>query len=183
MKSYKIHTKPSTEPISLSEFKSFLKIDNTDEDTLLTSLISVARTIVENYCGISLITQKWKLTSDLLTETYLCRFPVSAIDSITTYGSDNIGTVWSSTNYRLDTSNYRVLFNDNYVLPDDINWVEIIYTTGYGASSDVPSQIKQAILIIASTLYDCRGVCQDMPLICKSLLNSYVDYAKLGIRE
>ncbi len=44
-----------TEPVSLQEVKDYAKIDYSDDDTLLTSLITVARENLEKYLGVSIV--------------------------------------------------------------------------------------------------------------------------------
>ena len=57
----------------------------------------------------------------------------------------------------------------------------ITYVTGYGdVADDIPEDIKQAMLAMLSAMYDCRGACEDLPMICKTLLSPYKDWAKLG---
>ena len=186
MKTYSIYEQPSIEPIEISEVKCVLKIDSMDEDFILSSFISVARQLIERYTGLSLITQKWKLVMDNLSETYLCHYPTSVIDSIKTYDYDNTATTWANTNYRLDTDRNKIYFNEDYVFPTEIRenaGVEIIYTAGFGTSEDIPAPIRQALLIMISALYECRGVCNDIPFVCKTLLAPYRDLAMLGSRE
>ena len=57
---------PSVEPVSLSDAKSFLRVDSdlTDDDTLIALLISAARRYAESYCGRSFISQGWRLVLD-----------------------------------------------------------------------------------------------------------------------
>ena len=52
-------TAPAVEPISLAEAKAHLRLDASDEDALLTALITAARMFVERTLGVALITQSW----------------------------------------------------------------------------------------------------------------------------
>ena len=51
-------------PIAQSVAKTFLKIDISDDDTLVTELIKTARQFCEEYTGRALINQTWKLSLD-----------------------------------------------------------------------------------------------------------------------
>jgi uncharacterized phiE125 gp8 family phage protein len=44
-----------TEPLTLADAKSYMKIDFNDEDTLITTLITSAREQLESYLGLSLV--------------------------------------------------------------------------------------------------------------------------------
>ena len=63
----KLRTPPAGEPLSLAEVKLHLRIDNSDEDLLLTMLISAARLHAENVTRRAFMTQTYDL--------YLDRFP------------------------------------------------------------------------------------------------------------
>lgn len=71
-----------TEPVTLTQLKAQLYITFTDDDTLLTSLITQARKAIENYCNISIVTQLVILTADLYDEWELPYGPVTGITSV-----------------------------------------------------------------------------------------------------
>lgn len=73
-----------TEPVTLAQLKAQLYITFTDDDTLLTSLITQARKAIENYCNISIVTQLVVLTADLYDEWELPYGPVTGITSVKT---------------------------------------------------------------------------------------------------
>lgn len=56
--------RPVEEPVSLAEAKLHLRVDFTDDDALITSLIAAARMAAENICRRAFVTQKWELTLD-----------------------------------------------------------------------------------------------------------------------
>ena len=55
---------PAVEPLSLAEAKSWIKVDASDEDALIQSLIVSARLAVEAATNRLLITQQWRLVID-----------------------------------------------------------------------------------------------------------------------
>lgn len=55
---------PLIEPLTLTEAKLHLRVSGTDEDTLITNLISAARVQAENICRRAFITQSWTLYLD-----------------------------------------------------------------------------------------------------------------------
>lgn len=55
---------PATEPVALSDAKTFLRVDGSEDDALITSLIATARRACEEYTKRAFITQTWKLALD-----------------------------------------------------------------------------------------------------------------------
>jgi hypothetical protein len=55
---------PTVEPITLAEAKLHLRVDATDDDALIGSLISAARFEAEHRCSRALVTQQWELSLD-----------------------------------------------------------------------------------------------------------------------
>lgn len=60
----KITSAPAGEPITLAEAKLHLRVDVTDDDALITSLISAARMAAETICRRAFVTQSWKVVID-----------------------------------------------------------------------------------------------------------------------
>src|SRR5579884_3684274 len=55
---------PASEPVALADAKNYLRVDITNDDTLVTGLITAARAHAEEFMRRSLITQTWKLAYD-----------------------------------------------------------------------------------------------------------------------
>ena len=53
-------TPPASEPVSLAEAKSFLKLDSGDDDTLIDTLIATARVAIDLRTGCHFVTQAWR---------------------------------------------------------------------------------------------------------------------------
>jgi hypothetical protein len=185
---------PATEPVTLSDVKAFLRVDDTNDDTLIASLISSARRACEEYTKRAFITQTWSLTLDRfpceddwegpyrflaprcdIYAIQLPRQPIQSITSIKTTDGANAQTTVAGETYTLDVSGGRALLNDGFVWPCDLRdfaAVEIITVNGYGDAAAVPEPIKQAILQYAATMYSSRQ-CSDLPDGCKTLLASF----------
>jgi uncharacterized phiE125 gp8 family phage protein len=54
---YKVITGPASEPLTLSDVKAWLKVDDSADDTLITLLISAARESAEKYLQMALLPQ------------------------------------------------------------------------------------------------------------------------------
>jgi uncharacterized phiE125 gp8 family phage protein len=163
----KIITAPITEPVSLAEAKLHLRVTTDTDNTLITSLISAARIHCENITNRALASATFELVMDTFPEKIVLPMsPVESITSIKYTDSDGIETTLAATEYILYTSEPAV------VIPDyDVSWpsfteyplgaVKVRYVAGYRAASTdaslhIPEAIKQAILLIISTLYENR---------------------------
>lgn len=57
-------TDATSEPITLAEAKAYCRVDISDDDTLITSLIGSARRYIEKETGLALMTQTWTAVYD-----------------------------------------------------------------------------------------------------------------------
>jgi uncharacterized phiE125 gp8 family phage protein len=73
---------PSAEPISLTEAKAHCRVDGTDEDSLITALIGVARAHAESATNRIMVTQSLRATFEQLGEMQL-KAPLRKVTSIT----------------------------------------------------------------------------------------------------
>ena len=62
--SLKLVTAASTYPVTLAEAKLHLRVDSTDEDTLITALITAATEMCEQKTGRAIMQQTWDVTLD-----------------------------------------------------------------------------------------------------------------------
>lgn len=170
---------PSTEPVSLAEAKLHLRVDHTSEDTLITALIRAARIYVEEWMRRALITQEWNAYLDCFPRCNYIQLPMPRLRSATSLSyTDTAGvtTIWTASGdpSSLDlVSGATVMAHvDTGLEPGRIvlaygqSWptatlrtsspIAIHYTAGYGAASDVPENIKHAILLMIAHLYQNR---------------------------
>lgn len=166
---YRVTSGPTTEPVSLTEAKAQLRVEHNDEDTLIASLISVARRKVEQETGRALLTQtiveywdEWPNRGKIDLSIY----PVSAVTSVKYIDDDGTLNTWPSDNYTtsLTDMNNRIWVNPDVDLPDLGDYpdaVQVTYTAGASAATDVPAELKHAILTQVAFLYERR---EDMPM-------------------
>ena len=57
-------TPPAVEPVTLADAKAYLRVDNDDDDAVISALIAGARAHVEAQTRRALITQTWRLVRD-----------------------------------------------------------------------------------------------------------------------
>jgi uncharacterized phiE125 gp8 family phage protein len=148
-------TPPAAEPLTLAEAKLYLRVDGTDEDALITDLITAARMAGEKALRRSLITQAWKLAYDCEAplRVPLPLGPVQAIASVTQITREGSETVMDPEAYTLNAAQDALLFDS----PPIAFRLEIVYTAGYGSNAaDVPRPLKQGMLAHIALLYDNR---------------------------
>jgi len=161
----KLITPPATEPVSLAEVKTHLRVDITDDDDLITALVVAAREYCEAFQNRAYITQTWELTLDEFPETPLVipKPPLQSVSSVKYIDYEGTETVFDAANYIVDTSSEPGRLTLAYgvtwptVTLQRLNGVKITFTAGYGDSaSDVPQTVKQAILLLVGHWYENR---------------------------
>ncbi len=169
---------PATEPLTLAETKLYLRIDGSEEDTLITELIASARQYAEDYLRRSLITQRWKLSFDDYApdDAALPRGPVQGIVSVTAYARDDSATLIPPSSYYLNAAKDALLF-DTTVYGHRI---EIVYDTGFGLASAVPSPVKYGMLAHIAALYEQRGDA-DYALLPRQAVALYAPFREVGL--
>lgn len=173
---------PAGEPITLAEAKAWLRVDSTDEDVLIASLIQAARAYVETFTSRALITQQFELSLDgfpgsdrfasgrlsearggavVGREIVLPRPPLISVQSVKYYDTDGTLQTFSSAGYHVDTKAQpgRVVLDEDYDWPDidpRPNAVIVAYTAGYGTPSQVPQGLRTAIRFMLAHWYTNR---------------------------
>lgn len=159
---------PAATCVTLTEAKAHLRVEHTDEDTMITSLISAATGMLDGKDGLlrrALVTQTWKYRlkefpwSDRI---YLPLPPLQSVTAITYYDVDNALQTLSSSDYAVNVRSHigYVRVNPTASWPgtyDRDDAVIIEYVAGYGNAAAVPMPIKQAVLLIIGELYAERG--------------------------
>ena len=179
---------PVIEPLTLDEVKNFLRVDQDNDDALITALITAARLFCEGYTGRSLITRSYGLLLDdwpALRVIELPYPPLQSVASVKIYAADNSFVMLDPVNYYVDTSGGRIVLTDSAVrpLPGRIaNGIEIQYTAGYGATAnDVPALLRQGMLQLIAHLYECRGDSPDQALRASGAAAIFQPYRLMGL--
>ena len=176
-----VNTPPATEPIFLSEVKTYSRIDGSAEDTILESFITAVREGTENYLGKALITQTLTMSMDWWPGIIinLPRPPLISVAEVRTVDEDDIATVYSANNYytRGDAVHSQLVLKQGVSFPlntsRDFGGYEIEWVAGYGAASSVPNAIKEAMKLWVAMIYEQRVPIEQPPDIAKTLMNSY----------
>lgn len=179
---------PATKVVSVDDIKAQLRIDSSDEDTLLGYYIDAATDMAENYCNRHFITHQYKLYFNEQVDKASLIFPNCTLEES---GSNNPvnwvdenGDAQSSDKAYIDAfSNPSLVYLSSdfpgTTLKDNAaNTFYFWFNTGYGsASADVPEAIKQAIkLIVADMYYFREDRKRQFPMASQILLQPYKCY-------
>ncbi|GAB6174502.1 head-tail connector protein [Paradesulfitobacterium aromaticivorans] len=160
--------KPSaTEPLSLTELRSYLRLDDgLTDDAYLEALITAAREYCESFQNRAFITQTWQLSFHYWPAEVI-QIPSGNLQKINSIGYKNssggITTLTENTHYVV--SNRGVLGTVAPVFgqpwPPFVPWpldaVVIEFACGYGDTADsVPEKVKQAMKLLVSHWYENR---------------------------
>ena len=188
-------TPPAVEPVTLSEAKAHLRVDASDDDAYIATLITAAREWVEQYIDRTLVHTQWVMRFDKFPDSgiepvELPRPPVVFSGTATAVTVTFTQEAGPTSTY--STAEYRV---DRYATPgtilpiygstwtphrQDDNAISVTWWAGYGASgTSVPAAIRHAILMLIGHWYESRqaavatgAVPQDVPYGVTSLLDS-----------
>ncbi len=164
-------TPPAVE-LSLSLVKSYLRVDYSDDDTLIALMIQSARERCEHYCNRKFINQVWQVYYDKIDKRFEIPFPpIQAVNNFKLiYLNEVIALVENSDYYILNKGGdaFVILTATTYNLPpgfslgDDL-WrfnVRIDVTCGFDTQytqdsmhNGVPSGIQEAILKTVYSAY------------------------------
>lgn len=183
---WSVTTPPAIEPVSLEEFKTFARIDGTDEDSQLLSFLITARLLVERYLNRALIEQTITLKMDSWPEKEafeLPRPPLISITAVETLDESDVATVYASSNYYINKIKEPGLLVLKFGVTPPQNTeryyggYQIRYKAGYGATSaSVPNIIKDCIKQWATAMYENRAIVEEPPVEVKVLLSNYRIY-------
>ena len=187
--SLKETTPPAVEPLDLADVKNFLRIDHSNDDSLVSSLISSAGEICEKVTGLSLINRSYSLYIDSWKNgvLFLPQPPLVSVTVINTYAEDDSSTVYSSDNYYVDNLGVggRVVLKHGSVAPivgRVSNGIEVQYVAGFGtASSDIPSLIQQGMKQLIAHLYENRGDSADKALELSGAAAIFKSYRRVSL--
>jgi uncharacterized phiE125 gp8 family phage protein len=163
---------PEVTPLSLTEVKAHLRVDGTDQDSVIQMYLDAATAYVDGewgYLGRALVTQTWRLTID----TFPCaeiKIPLPPLQSISSVGYfDSAGdfqTLAEDVDYFVDDQSEPGWITPMTTWPttlDAINSVRIEFIAGYAGTSsppslteNIPAAIKQGMLLLITDWMEHR---------------------------
>ncbi len=149
-----------SEPLSLSLAKAWCRVTYTDEDMLITSLITQARDVIEQYLNVSMIDKTLTLDMTKRSSIQLPFGPVQAITSIK--DSDGEGIDY-------DVKNEFLQFNQI------VDYARIIYTVGYDT---VPSGLILGLKQVILRYFENRGDAQNSVGLLTDEITTIMAYSR-----
>lgn len=187
-------TGPSVEPVTLAEAKAHLRVDTSDDDAYIVTLITAAREWCEEYLDRTLVHTQWvmrfdRFPVDSTSDIELPRPPVVSSGTATSvtvaYTLEDGTTATYSTNlFRVDRASTPGAVKTNYAQTwpphrQDDNSVSVTWWAGYGPSgTSVPAAIRHAMLMLVGHWYEARSsvltgsISKEIEFGVKSLLDS-----------
>ena len=140
-----------TEPITLAEAKNYLRIENVKDDALITSQISAARELAENYLSRDILPRSREVFFNQVTEPFTLPYaPINTSVDITITSEGGAFTEFEVKGYNNPTivMNYQVVENGDFYVVTTRD-VVVSYTT-LGIND---TNIKQGVLAAVAFLY------------------------------
>lgn len=155
-------TGPAVEPLDLDDVKAHLRLDGSDEDALLASLIATSRSHIEAALGLALNTQVWRWQADCWPASGVVELmtrPLQVVNQVAVRNADGALHIIDPADYRVDVAGGRVAPTARWPNPGvRLGGIEIEFAAGYGgAASDVPEPIRQALRLLVAHWYEVRN--------------------------
>jgi len=166
-------TAPAVEPVSLSEAKLHLKLATTEaeaaaytvEDAWLTRNLAAARTQAEQETGRRFITQTLTYYLSRWPDERYIKIPYPPLQSaVVTYrlsDDTDYDETLSTADTDIASEPGRIILQPNESWPSGTLYtdkpIKVVFVCGYGLAVAVPENIKSAILLKLSDLYENRG--------------------------
>lgn len=151
------------EPVGLAEAKTHLRVTFNDDDVEIYRMITRARKYIENYCNISIVTQRIQVVADICGDWQLPYAPVITIESVETlqtYAGSGpriyqpAPEPWQVEGNSFTGWNFGYDITINTRQTDFRNRTRVTYTAG---TDYCPEDLKAAILAQVAFMYEKRG--------------------------
>ncbi|MDP3650899.1 MAG: head-tail connector protein [Rhodoferax sp.] len=161
----KLITAATALAVSVVEAKLHLRVDGTDEDTLISDHITTATELAEQATGRAIMPQTWELALNAFPTLSLqiTRVPAASVTTLKYVDSAGALQTLDSGLYILDNADD---YGHAYVIPvyagtwpatrDQVNAVALRYVAGYANAAAVPQSIKAWIKLMVGALYENR---------------------------
>lgn len=184
-------TAPAAYPVGLAEVRARLRLETTEDDADLASLIAAATEMAEAYTGRALIERTYRGFLGCFPACRhidLPRAPLQSVVSVKAYADDDSSVTVDAADYYVDAASLsgRIVLRSGASWPTVgrvANGVEVQWVAGYPDMNDVPADMRDsfrsAILILVGWLNEQRGdeaSPKAMPPAAEALLNPWRIY-------
>ncbi|MBY0382572.1 MAG: head-tail connector protein [Xanthobacteraceae bacterium] len=154
---------PATEPLSVADAKAFLRVEHDDDDAIIASLISSARNHVEALTRRGLITQTWRLVLDRWPDDGRIRpklGPLQSVAAARVYDQTNAASEIDVARFVVDAASGTIAAPGVFLPLSGraLAGIELDVVIGFGAATDVPQVLLQAIRMVVAHWYENRGL-------------------------
>ncbi len=185
--SLEVSSAASTDPITVAEAKTHMRVDTSDDDTYIGNLISAATSYIQDRTCRQMINATFKLRLDKFEaiQIWLPRAPLSSVTSIQYVDENEATQTLSASKYKVDSQSLpgRIKQTDGESWPqvsDNLQSVIITFVAGYGsATTDIPEGLRLAVRILTAHWYESREpivtgtIVAQVPLSVESLINQF----------
>lgn len=170
---YILNADATTEILTLTELKTFLRIDGNDFDDILTPFITTSRQIGEKITARDFVEKEYKTFLDYFSceRIELRKSKLKSITSIQYYDTNN--TLQTFTDYYItNEADYSSIYPNNS-FPNTYDRKQAVIITFKVDYPNFPQALKQAMLSVCAYLFENAGDCADTKQF-KSLFFPYI---------
>ncbi len=154
-------TGPAVEPLSLEEMRLLLRLDDTQEDDLVGSLIKAARLMLESATRLKFVSQSWRLSIAEVPAGRAIRVPLApvlSVDAVRVFDAAGVETLVDAALYQLRRGSEPALVTLRPGFPDAPGGIEVDLAAGFGPSAgDVPEPLRHAMRMLVAYWFENRG--------------------------
>jgi uncharacterized phiE125 gp8 family phage protein len=163
-------TAPSASPISLAEAKAQMRVESSDDDTLIQRLIDAAVAFVDvnGALGKAMITQSWAQWVGQSPNTVSVLIgPFQELTSIQYYDVDGVLQTADKTDFNVFGTPSRITISPKSgkvwpVTQIREDAIRLEYVVGYGdTAAFIPQTIRHALMMLVSHWYEARETSQE----------------------
>lgn len=194
-------TAPSVEPVTLTEAKAWCRETASDQDTLISGLITAHRIFAENVLtGRAFVQRTLQAFCDEFPSCFKLPFPpLQSVSAIEYLDADGALQTLSSSLYQVDIysepGRVKVSYGNSWpaIRASDFNPVRVTFVCGYapvGSPSDyvagVPQNLKEWLLRRVATAYDTPEAlsidARGLIVVKRDFVDGMIDDLALGER-
>ncbi len=154
----KLLTAATVSILGITATKNYLKVEHSQDDSLITQLIEASILFVENYTGFKTSPETWEQSeSGGVDKITLDLAPIDSINSVMEYDSfDSTGSLLTASTFR-NSGNDLIHIDGYWPKNRDVDGYKINYTVGSWLASDRRIEaLKTAALRCVGWLYENR---------------------------